>query len=699
MKSKEARNRIEKLKELINRHRYLYHVKDRQEISESALDSLKHELFQLEQQFPEFIAKDSPTQRIGGKPRQDFKKVGHSASMLSMEDIFSEKELQDWEDYVKRLALSEAEGLEYFAELKIDGFAINLIYENGIFIRGATRGDGKIGEDVTQNLKTIESIPLRLESDLPGQPKIVEIRGEVYMAKRDFEKFNEGQQKSGLPLFANPRNLAAGSIRQLDPKLAASRPLKFLAYDIITDFGQKKHSEEHAILPSLGFKTDTGKTCRNLKEVIEFWQEVNKKREALPFLIDGIVVSINDNFLFQKLGVAGKSPRAIRAFKFSPKQAATKILDIVFQVGRTGAITPVANLEPVQISGVTVSRATLHNKDEILRLGVKVLDTVIVGRAGDVIPNVIKVLSELRMGAEKEVHFPQNCPVCGTKLIRPDNQVIWRCLNKNCGARKREFLQYFASKKAFDIEGLGPKIIDQFQDSGLISQASDLFKLKKEDLLSLDRFAERSAQNIIEAIEKSKTITLPRFIFSLGILHVGEETAADLANYLSSVSEDEDEMKFHRLGNINNRVRPGRTKMKTKQGFIANLSRVTVEELEKIPNVGPKVAESIYNWFQSAQNKKMVDDLIKSGVKIESPKSKIKNLKLEGKTFVLTGILETMTREAAKEKIQLLGGKVTDSVSQKTGFVVAGKDPGSKLVKAQKLGVKILFEQQFLKLL
>jgi len=686
MKREEAKNRIEKLKALINHHRYLYHVKDRQKISEFALDSLKHELFQLEQQFPEFISADSPTQRIGGKPRQDFKKVGHSALMLSMEDIFSEKELQDWEDYIKRLLLTRSVGdeskdssssslslresslLEYFVELKIDGFAINLIYENGIFVRGATRGDGKIGEDVTQNLKTIESIPLKLEIE-NLKLKIPEqfiVRGEVYMAKNDFEKFNEEQQKSGLPLFANPRNLAAGSIRQLDPKLAASRPLKFLAYDIITDFGQKKHSEEHAILPSLGFKTDFGKICRNLKEVIEFWQEVNKKRETLPFLIDGIVVSINNNSLFQKLGVAGKSPRAIRAFKFSPKQATTKILDIVFQVGRTGAITPVANLEPVQISGVTVSRATLHNKDEILRLGVKISDTVIVGRAGDVIPNVIKVLSELRTGREKEVHFPKNCPVCGTKLVRPDDQVIWRCLNKNCGARKREFLQYFASKKAFDIEGLGPKIIDQFQDSGLISQASDFFKLKKEDLLSLDRFAEKKAQNIVGAIEKSKTITLPRFIFSLGILHVGEETAIDLADYFGNISK---------------------------------LSRADMGELEKIPNVGPKVAESIYNWFKSPLNQKLVEDLIKSGVKIEYQKSNIKNQKLEGLTFVLTGSLKTMSREKAKEKIQLLGGKVTDSVSQKTSFVVAGKDPGSKLAKAQKLGVKILSEQEFFKIL
>ena len=660
MDKKEAQNRIEKLKELINQHRYLYHVKDRQEISDSALDSLKHELFQLEQQFPEFITKDSPTQRVGGKPLAGFKKIEHSALMLSMEDIFSEEELRDWEDYVKRLAPSEVEGFEYFAELKIDGFAVNLIYENGIFVRGATRGNGRIGEDVTQNLKTIESIPLRLAPLAQGKlPRIMEIRGEVYIAKKDFERFKSS--------FANPRNLAAGSIRQLDPKLAASRPLKFLAYDIVTDFGQKKHSEEHAILPSLGFKTDPGKICRNLGQVIEFWQEINKKRETLPFLIDGIVVSINDNSLFQKLGVAGKSPRGIRAFKFSPKQAATKILDIIFQVGRTGAITPVADLEPVQISGVTVSRATLHNEDEIKRLGLKTGDTVIVARAGDVIPDVIKVLPELRTGREKDIHFPKNCPVCGAELVRRENEVIWRCLNKNCGARKREFLQYFVSKKAFDIEGLGPKITGQFQDAGLISLASDIFKLKKEDLLSLDRFAEKSAQNIAEAIEKSKIITLPRFIFSLGILHVGEETAMDLANYFNNIDK---------------------------------LSGASMEELEKIPNVGPKVGQSIYNWFQSAQNKKLVEDLMRSGVKIQNPLRRGSGqVKLEGKTFVLTGVLEIMSREAAKEKIRELGGKVNDSVSRKTSFVVAGSDPGSKLAKAQKLGVKILSEPEFIKII
>jgi len=499
------------------------------------------------------------------------------------------------------------------------------------------------------------------------------------MEKKEFEKFNQEQRKRSLAPFANPRNLAAGSIRQLDPKLAASRPLKFLAYDLITDLGQKKHSEEHQILPALGFKTDPGKVCQNLNEIFEFWREISKKRETFPFLIDGVVVNVNDNSLFQKLGVVGKSPRGCRAFKFSPKQATTIIEDIKLQVGRTGALTPVAHLKPVEVGGVTITRATLHNEDEIRRLGVKIGDTVIVGRAGDVIPDVIQVLPELRTGREKEFRLPQECPVCGEKLIRPEGEAIWRCPNKNCGARKREFLYYFASKKAFDIEGLGPKIIDQLMDEGLISRVPDLFELKEGDLLPLERFAEKKAKNIVEAIQKSKKIPLACFIFSLGIRHVGEETAVKLANYLSSVSEDGDEMKFHRLGSID------------------KLKKATREDLEKIPDIGGKISESIFGWFQSKHNQKLIDDFVKAGVKILPPEKV--GEKLAGLTLVLTGTLETMTREEAKEKIRLLGGEISESVSKKTDYVIIGKEPGSKFEKAKKLGVKTISEKEFLDLL
>jgi len=698
MTKEEAKKRIEKLKKVINHHRYLYHVLNKQEISDAALDSLKHELFKLEEMYPEFITPDSPTQRVAGKPLEGFKKVSHPLPMLSMEDVFSEKELRDWEDYLNRLAphhfsQKSGEGVEYFAELKIDGFAITLIYENGIFLAGATRGDGKIGEDVTQNLKTIESIPLSLEirRKLPENEEIaknlqkliekgkIEIRGEVYMEKKAFEKFNEEQRKRSLAPFANPRNLAAGSIRQLNPKLAASRPLKFLAYDIVTDFGQEKHSQEHRILTALGFKTDPGRECQSLQETVEFWREVAKKRETLPFLIDGIVINIDDNSLFKKLGVVGKSPRGSRAFKFAPQQATTVIEDIKLQVGRTGAVTPVAHLKPVQVGGVTITRATLHNEDEIKRLGVKIGDTVIVGRAGDVIPDIVKVLSDLRTGKEREFHFPKNCPVCEAKLERKDREVVWRCPNPNCGARKRESLYHFTSKKAFDIEGLGPKIIDQLFDENLISSAPDLFELKEGDLIPLERFAEKKTQNIIEAIKKSKKISLARFIFSLGIRHVGEETAIALANYLSSVSEDGDEMKFHRLGSIE------------------KLKKTTKEELEKIPDIGPEVSESIYDFFQEKRNQKLIDDLIRAGVKILTPERVGK--KLTGRTFVLTGTLETITREEAKEKIRLLGGEISETVSKKTNYIIVGKKPGSKYERAKELGVKTINEKEFLHLI
>ncbi len=700
MNRKQARQRIEKLRKVIDYHRYLYHVLNRQEISDAALDSLKHELYTLELKYPEFITPDSPTQRVAGSVSEGFAKVRHEAPMISLEDIFSEEELKDWQDYLKRLAphhfsQKSGEGVDYFAELKIDGFAITLIYENGIFLVGATRGSGSIGEDVTQNLKTIESIPLRLEIReeyltpeveclTSGVKKLIEkgkieIRGEVYMEKKAFEKFNEEQKKKGLPTFANPRNLAAGSIRQLNPKLAASRPLKFLAYDIITDFGQTKHSQEHRILTALGFKTDSGRECQSLEEVVEFWREVAKKRETLPFLIDGIVINVDDNSLFKELGVVGKSPRGSRAFKFVPKQATTVIEDIKLQVGRTGAVTPVAHLKPVQVGGVTITRATLHNEDEIKRLGVKIGDTVIVGRAGDVIPDIIKVLPELRTGKEREFHFPKNCPVCEVKLERPESEVVWRCPNPNCGARKRESLYHFTSKKAFDIEGLGPKIIDQLIDENLISSAPDLFELKEGDLIPLERFAEKKTQNIIEAIQNSEKIPLVRFIYALGIRHVGEETAIALANYLSSVSEDGDEMKFHRLGSID------------------KLRGAFKKELEKIPDVGPEVSKSIYDWFKAKSNQKLIDDLIRAGVKI-LPLERV-GKKLTGRTFVLTGTLETITREKAKEKIRLLGGEISETVSKKTDFVVVGKGPGLKLVIAKKLGIKTISEKEFLEMI
>ena len=684
MDKQQARERIGKLKKLINHYRYLYHVLDKEEIPEAALDSLKHELYSLEKQYPGLVTPDSPTQRVGGEPLKKFTKIEHKVPMLSIEDIFSEEELYDWQDYLKRLARETK--FNYFAELKIDGFAVTLIYDKGVFAAGATRGNGKIGEDVTKNLKTIESIPLKLHFNRELNPSLkhlekglrkaiiggrIEIRGEVYMDKRDFEHFNRIRAKENLSLFSNPRNLAAGSIRQLDPKLAASRPLKFLAYDIVTNINQTRHSEEHQVLPILGFKTDPGKTCNNLMEALAYWREIAEKREKLPFQIDGVVISIDNNALFQKLGVAGKSPRAIRAFKFSPKQATTKVLDIKVQVGRTGAITPIAILEAVQVAGVTITRATLHNEDEIRKLGIKTGDTVIVERAGDVIPAISKVLIELRTGEEKTFVFPKNCPVCETKLIKPEEEKIWRCPNKNCPARKRENFYHFVSKKAFNIEGLGPKIIDQLIDENLITQPFEVFELREGDLIPLERFAEKKAENIIRSIQKSKAINLDHFIYSLGIRHVGEETAVDLANYF---------------------------------GKLENLIESSEEELDKIPNIGGKVSESIYDWFRSKKNIKLIEELFRVGIIIKSDrnissKNRDFSMKLKGKTIVFTGSLDTITRDEAKEKIRFLGGDVSDFISSKIDYLVSGDSPGSKLEKAKKLNIKIIGEREFLEMI
>ncbi len=678
MDKSETKKRIEKLRKTVNYHRYLYHVLDKEEISDAALDSLKNELYKLEQENPEFITPDSPTQRVGGQPLEKFKKAVHKVPMLSIDDIFDNKELQDWENYLKQLIHSES--LDYFCEYKIDGFAVSLIYEKGIFVQGATRGDGKVGEDVTQNLKTIESIPLKLEVNseyLNSQFKNIEnsleetiekgrieVRGEVYMGQKEFEKFNKETVEKGEEPYSNPRNLAAGSIRQLDSKLAAQRPLKFLAYDIVTDFSQTKHSEEHRILTALGFKPNQGRKCKNLTEVLDYWKETAAKRGSLIFQIDGIVVQIDNNAVFKKLGVAGKSPRAIRALKFAPKQATTIIRDVKFQVGRTGAVTPVAILEPVKIEGVIITRASLHNEDEIKELGVKIGDTVIIERAGDVIPAVIKVLSDLRSGKEKNINMPRNCPVCKNSLVRPEGEAVWRCPNLRCIAVLRQSLHYFVSKKGFDIDGLGPKIIDHLLDENLIFSPADIFNLTEEDLAPLERFGEKSAQNLFLSIQKSKKISLARLITALGIRFVGEETAIDLAQYF---------------------------------GSLENIKNISQEELEAVPDIGPRASESIYNWFRIKENKELIDNLIKQGIDISAPEQISK--KLSGKTFVLTGSLEDITRNEAKQRIRFLGGKVSNSVSQKIDYVVKGREPGTKYKKAKELGVKIINEQQFLAML
>ncbi len=675
MTKQEAKKRVAKLREVINYHNYRYHVLDDPEISDAAFDSLKHELYQLEQRYPELMTSDSPTQRVSGEPLDKFSKVQHQAPMLSLEDVFTEEELRDWEKRIKKIVPGRK--LDYFAEYKVDGFAVTLIYQNGALDIGATRGDGKTGEDITQNLKTIQSIPLKLVlrdrlpqeeagkrlKDLLSKGRL-EVRGEVFMAKGAFEEVNQKRGKEGLSLYANPRNTAAGSIRQLDPKVAASRRLEFLAYDIVGEIGQKTHQKEHQIARALGFKVDEGKYCSDLSEAIDFWRKIDQKRDKLAYQIDGVVINVNDNSTFQRLGVAGKAPRGAIAFKFPAEEGTTLIKEIVVQIGRTGALTPVAKLKPVKIGGATITRATLHNMDEIKRLGARIGDTVVVRRAGDVIPQVARVIKEMRSGEEKKFSMPKKCPICGGPVARPEGEAVHRCANSDCGSIQKQRLVHFVSRKAFNIEGMGVKIIDQLMDEGLVSSPADIFSLKKGDLLPLDRFADKSAENLVEAVEKSKDISLGRFIYSLGIRHVGEETAFSLAQYF---------------------------------GQLDKIRQASPEELQRIEDIGEVVAESIAAWFGRKANQKLVDRLLEKGVKIKPVKTSAK--KLAGKRFVLTGELDSYTRDAAKSKIRQLGGDVSSSVSSQADFIVAGKGPGSKYEKAKKMGVKIIKEKEFLKMI
>ncbi len=658
----EAKQRIEKLKETINHHRYLYHVEDRQEISDSALDSLKKELFDLEQEFPSLITHDSPTQRIGGAPLKEFKKLKHSQRMLSFNDAFSKEDMFGWQERFMKLVLENQKSLiNYYCELKIDGLAIELIYKNGIFQTGSTRGDGSVGEDITENLKTVEAIPLGID-----EKREIIIRGEVFITKKEFERMNKEQKEKGLPAYANPRNIAAGSVRQLDPKITASRKLDSFAYELITDFGQETHEQKHEILKVFGFKTNKhNKYCKSLDEVFEFHEHWIKEREKLDYEIDGIVVTINNNEIFEKLGVVGKAPRGAVAYKFPQAEATTKVLDIKVQVGRTGAMTPVAILEPVQVTGITITRATLHNEDEIKRLGLKIGDTVIVGRAGDVIPDIMKVLPELRTGHEKGFKMPEKCPSCETQLIKLKGEVLLRCPNKNCFAQKRKNFYHFVSRTAFNMDGLGPKIIDRLLDEGLVQDPSDLFELKEGDVFALERFAEKSAENLIKSIQEKTEITLAKFIYALGIRNIGEETAIDLAKHFGSIKK---------------------------------IREAKQEDFDSIQDIGPVVSKSVYEWFQDKGNLNFLDKLLKS-VRIQNSEYRIQNSRLKGKSFVLTGSLESMTRDDAKAKIRELGGNVSESVSSKTSYVIVGIDPGSKNEKAKKLGVKILTEKQFLELL
>lgn len=695
LNKKEAEARIAKLRAEIERHNYLYHVLDKPDISDGALDSLKNELQRLEADFPDLITPDSPTQRVGGRPLAKFAKVRHSEPMMSISDAFTETEVSEWQARLIKI-LGTSKNLRYYAEMKLDGLAMSLKYKAGSFVQGATRGDGQIGEDVTANLKTIASIPLKLrvpteaelarlgidkkiiakiiEASMAGE---VEIRGEAIMTAKVFEALNKQYAKEGKALLANPRNGAAGSIRQLDPKITSERHLDFYCYDITTDFGLSQHSQEHEVAKLLGFKIlKQNRLCANLEEIFKFHQQMEAGRAKIGFDCDGVVVVVNDLSLWPVLGIVGKGPRYLLAYKFSAEQVTTKLLDVIWQTGRTGVLTPTAVLEPVRVGGVTVGRSTLHNFDEIKRLDVKIGDTVIIERAGDVIPKVIEVLKNLRTGKEKNIAPPANCPICGAKVERVGEEVAFRCSNKNCYAVRLRQLAHWASKGAIDIDGLGPKIIEQLLTLGLIEDVADLYKLKPTDLVGLEGFAEKATDNLLTALANKKELPLAKFIYALGIRHVGEETAITL---------------------VQNSIRQPADKIYNLKDFITWASNLTLDELQTMPDIGPVVARSIYEWFHDKNNLNLLKklDSVKITLKIDAKHSD----KLAGQKFVLTGTLQTISRDEAKDKIRHLGGSASESVSAETDYLVAGENAGSKLDKAKKLGVKVIGEGEFLKMI
>lgn len=692
MNKLEAKKRIEKLQAQIDDLRYKYHVLDEPDVSDDIYDSLTRELKVLEEKYPEFADPNSPIHRIGGKPLDKFVKVAHSVRMTSLNDAFSKEEVLDWETRIKKLLPTPLYspfvkggngGIEYFCELKLDGLAVSLIYKDGVLVRGATRGDGLVGEDITQNLKTIKAVPLKLLGK--NIPKLVEVRGEAVMAKKTLEVLNRNYQKLGKPLLANTRNSAAGSLRQLDPSLAAERNLDFFAYDIAdisTNYvALSAHSDEHDLLRKFGFKVDKHEAvCKNLDQVFVFFDKIEKLRPNFEYGTDGVVISVNQLNLHQILGIVGKAPRYMLAYKYPAEKATTQVLDITVNVGRTGVLTPVAHFKPTLVAGSTVAKATLHNMDQISRLGIKVGDTVVIQKAGDVIPEVVEVLTKLRSGKEKAFHMPITCPVCGQRIERRVQgeslldariplakgrfSVAYYCTNPNCPAKNQRGMEHFVN--AFEIYTVGPKILSRLKDEGLISDSSDLFSLTEADLSGLERFGEKSAQNIIESITAHKTVSLPRFIYSLGIPNVGEQTSEDLA------------INF---------------------GSLDKLMTATRDNINAIENIGPIVSESVYDWFHRKENQKFIDKLFANGVQILSTKYLVLSTKLKGQTFVITGTLETMSRDEAKKKIKALGGKTSESVSKLTSYVVVGEEPGSKALKAEGLGVKILNEKQFLELI
>jgi len=656
---------IEDLRKKIHYHNYRYYVLNEPEISDAEYDKLFKELEELESKYPELVTPDSPTQRVGAKPLEEFGTYEHSIPMLSLNSVLDQTEVRDFDERVRRSLGIEEGKIEYVVEPKIDGLAMELVYKNGVLSVGSTRGDGKTGEEVTQNLRTIKTIPLRIFSD-PPPPPVLEVRGEVFIPVSKFKELNEALGARGEKMFANPRNAAAGSVRQLDPKVTASRPLDFFAYGVGRAEGKEFSTQWEVLnyLREIGFKVSPLiRRFENIQDVIEYHEKVKKERDELDYEIDGIVVKVNSIEQQERLGTISRSPRWAIAYKFPAREEFTRVKNIVVQVGRTGALTPVAVLEPVSIAGVTVSRATLHNEDELRKKDVRIGDTVVVERAGDVIPEVVSVIKSKRTGAEKEFRMPDRCPVCGAEVMKEGP--IVRCIGVSCEAQLKERIKHFASLRALNIEGLGEKVIEQLVDRNMVSDAADLFFLTKRDLLKLDRMGDKSAQNILNAMEKSKHTTFSRLIHALGIRHVGEHTASLLADHFRDLE---------------------------------SLRNASYEDLISVPEIGPEIAKSILLFFKQESTKVLLDKLERAGVSYEKKgvgvaEEEVRKI-LEGKTFVFTGRI-SMPREKAKEIVERFGGRVASSVSKRTDYVVAGEDAGSKLEKAEKLGVKVIDEEEF----
>jgi len=662
------KEKLEKLREKIRRHEYLYYVLDNPKISDSGFDRLLKQLKELEQKYPELITPDSPTQRVGGQPREGFVKVRHGSPLLSLDNASSFEELGQFDRRAREATGRDT--LDYVCEHKFDGFSISLRYQDGGYERAVTRGDGQEGEDVTPNVKTIRALPLRVDEKQLKKAKLArdfEVRGEVIMTRKAFQQLNRQQDERGQRVFANPRNAAAGSVRVLDPGIIARRRLDIFTYALLVEgrIPLKRHSQVLEALAALGFKVNRHwKKCRGLDQVFDYCKQWEEKRESLDYEIDGIVVKVDEVALWEELGTTSKAPRYAIAYKYPARQETTVVREIRVQVGRTGALTPVAILEPVQVGGVTVSRSTLHNMDEVERLGVQEGDTVVIERAGDVIPHVVKVAKRGRK--RKPFRMPDRCPECRSGIHKAEDEVAYRCVNAACPARLKESLVHFAGRHALNIDGLGGKIVDQLVEKGLVKNVADLYRLDLPTLAGLERMAEKSAQNLLDEISASKKSSLARLIYSLGIRFVGERTGQLLAAHFGSLDA---------------------------------LKQATQEELVDVEEVGEKVAAAIVEFFGEPANQKVLEKLRRAGLNFEAKRTAVKDARLAGKTFVLTGALERWSRDQAKVLIESLGGKVIGSVSKKTGYVVVGAEPGSKLAKAKTLGVETLDEKQFAHLL